>query len=296
MRNARLYSIIILIGLFGSLGLQADVMLLWPDGAPGATGNGERDIPKLTLSFPAEGEGNGAAVVICPGGSYAWLSMDVEGSEIAQWFNSIGVTAAVLKYRLPGLGYPHPAPMRDVQHALQTLRANSEEWGLDPERIGVLGSSAGGHLAATAATHFLAADPQAADPVSRVSSRPNFALLLYPVVSMHEGVSHMPSRNRLIGEDADAALIDLMSADLQVSAETPPSFLIHADDDKVVPPENSVQFYLALRAAGVPAALHIFNKGGHGFRLRTDGVVTDHARSWPALAEAWLRQLGMLDR
>ncbi len=229
---------------------------------------------------------NGGAVVICPGGGYQVLAMGHEGHAVAKWFNSMGYTAAVLKYRLPSKGYRHPAPMQDVQYAIQTMRAKSAEWHLNPEKIGVFGSSAGGHLASTAATHFLAGDSTAEDPVLRVSSRPDFLVMLYPVISMDTAITHGGSRVSLIGPEPSKELVELMSNELQVTPETPPTFIIHADDDKVVRAENSVRFYLALREAGVPAELHIFKTGGHGFGFVDHRTLPVH--QWPDLLKDWL--------
>lgn len=222
--------------------LQAEEMPLWPEGAPGALGSKATDIPTLTVTFPEEGLANGGAVVICPGGGYHGLAVNHEGHAVAKWFNSIGYTAAVLKYRLPSQGYPHPAPMQDVQYAIQTLRSKSELWHLNPEKIGVFGSSAGGHLASTAATHFLNADPDAVDPVKRFSSRPDFLMMLYPVISMDMKITHRGSRINLIGKHPSEELVELMSNDRQVTTETAPSFIVHADNDTGVVPENSIRF------------------------------------------------------
>lgn len=267
--------------------LSSEEIVLWPDGAPGAKGTTEADVPILEVSFPADGAGNGAAVVICPGGSYRHLVMGHEGRSIAAWFNTLGVTAAVLKYRVPAEGYPHPAPMQDVQRAIQTMRSKSSDWHLDPERVGVLGCSAGGHLASTAATHILRGDPGASDPIQRFSSRPDFLVLLYPVISMDVAVTHRASRENLIGTSPTPELVEEMSNELQVTSETPPTFFVLADDDTAVKAENSLRFYLALRQARVPAELHVFKAGGHGFGYRKDRSLPVHA--WPDLLEDWLQ-------
>ncbi len=278
--------ILLLLSFFMTSIIYADTFPVWLEGAPGALGSEETDIPTLTVTFPEAGTANGGAVVICPGGGYSGLAMNHEGHAIAKWFNSQGYAAAVLKYRLPAKGYPHPAPMQDVQHAIQTLRARAEEWQLDPERIGVFGSSAGGHLAATAATHFLAADSDAVDPVVQVSSRPDFLVMLYPVVSMDAAITHNGSRNNLLGKEPSRDLVELMSNELQVTSETPPTFIVHADDDGGVKAENSIRFYLALRANGVPAELHIFKQGGHGFGFQNQRTLPAH--HWPDLLGDWL--------
>ncbi|WPJ96930.1 alpha/beta hydrolase [Coraliomargarita algicola] len=272
--------------LMMSLSLTAQTIELWPEGALNTEGMAEDDVPTLELTFPAEGTANGAAVVICPGGSYRHLVMGHEGRSIAQWFNSIGVTAAVLKYRIPAEGHPHPAPMEDVQRALQIMRSNSENWDLDPSKVGVLGCSAGGHLASTAATHFIDADPTTADPVARVSSRPDFLVLLYPVISMQRAITHSLSRQNLIGKNPSSEFVDLLSNELQVDSETPPTFIVAADNDTAVKAENSVRFYLALRQANVPAELHLYKEGGHGFGFRKQRTLPVH--HWPDLLQDWL--------
>ncbi|MGE9296058.1 MAG: alpha/beta hydrolase [Puniceicoccales bacterium] len=271
--------------------LSAETIPLWPEGAPGALGDEPDDIPTLAITFPAEGTAHGGAVVICPGGGYQGLAMNHEGHAVAKWFNSIGYTAAVLQYRLPSKGYPHPAPMEDVQHAIQTLRSRSSEWGVDPDKVGVFGSSAGGHLASTAATHVLPADPDSSDPIKQVTSRPDFLVMLYPVISMNEEIAHKGSRRHLMGGSPTAELDELLSNDKQVTSDTPPTFIVHADDDRGVLPENSILFYLALREAKVPAELHIFKSGGHGFGIKDKAYrpVDD----WPRLLEDWLKAEGM---
>ena len=277
---------LLLLCFFSSL-LTAETFPLWPQGAPGALGSEATDIPTLTVTFPEKGTGNGAAVVICPGGGYRVLSMDNEGHDVAKWFNQQGYTAAVLKYRLPVNGYRHPVPMQDVQYALQTLRARSEAWQLNPEMIGVFGSSAGGHLAATAATHFLVGDPDAADPILKVSSRPDFLVMLYPVISMDASITHYGSKNSLLGMKPSSELVESMSNELQVTAETPPTFIVLTDNDTVVKAENSVRFYLALREVQVPAEMHIFKEGGHGVGMRKKSGLP--IIQWPNLLNDWLQ-------
>jgi acetyl esterase/lipase len=268
------------------------VLRLWPQGAPDAKGDRPEDKPQITVWRPAEDKAVGAAMVVCPGGGYGHLAIDHEGEQIAEWLNSIGVTAAVLEYRHRAKGYGHPAPMQDVQRAIRTVRANAEVWGVDPQRVGVLGFSAGGHLASTAATHFDAGTVNSEDPVERQSCRPDFAILCYPVIAFNEPYTHKGSQRNLLGEEASEALIASLSSEKQVTSETPPTFLWHTSEDIAVPPENSVQFYLALRRAEVPAELHIFEHGRHGVGLGKDlpGV-----SMWPKLCEAWLRGRGMFD-
>jgi acetyl esterase/lipase len=216
------------------------------------------------------------------------LAADHEGRQVAEWLNSFGVSAFVLQYRLAPR-YGHPAPLQDARRAIRTLRASAAEWGLDPTRIGILGFSAGGHLAATAGTQFEEGRPDAADAVERVSSRPDFMILVYPVISLVEPFTHRGSSESLLGQDADSALLRSMSADQRVTTATPPSFLVHTTEDRGVPPENSLAFFAALRRAGVQAELHVFAKGDHGLGL---GPAGSGLAAWPALCETWMDALG----
>ena len=209
---------------------------------------------------------------------------------MAEWLNGFGVSAFVLQYRL-GPRYRHPAPLQDARRALRLVRAGAAEWGLDPARIGILGFSAGGHLASTAATQFEAGRADAADPAERVSSRPDFAILLYPVISMRDPMAHVGSRRNLLGDPPDPVLIDLLSTDGQVTAQTPPAFLFHTADDGGVPVENSILFFRALRAAGVPAEMHVFEHGRHGVGLAPNDPVLSQ---WPQLCERWMSARGLL--
>lgn len=259
---------------------------LWPQGAPGALGKEPADIPTLTPYLPPPEKATGAAFVICPGGGYGHLA-DHEGRPVAEWLNALGVTAFVLKYRL-GPRYHHPAPMQDAARALRTVRARAGEWKIQPERIGILGFSAGGHLASTAGTHFDAGQPGAADPVERVSSQPNLMILIYPVITMR-GQGHSGSRRNLLGPEPKSELVALLSNDEQVTKETPPTFLIHTVADTGVPVENSLMFAAALRKAGVPYEMHIYERGAHGFGLGTKDPIL---ASWPRRAADWLRLHG----
>jgi acetyl esterase/lipase len=229
-------------------------------------------------------------VVVCPGGGYGGLAMDHEGKQIADWLNSLGVAAFVLKYRL-GPRYHHPAPLQDAQRALRTVRSNAQAFGIRPDRIGIWGFSAGGHLSATAGTHFDAGDLNAVDPIERVSSRPDFLILAYPVISFTAEYSHRGSRKNLLGDAPDPALVENLSNEKQVTPQTPPTFLLHTDEDSGVPPENSVAFYLALRKAGVPAELHIYQRGQHGVGLALNDPILS---SWPGRLADWMRVRGLL--
>jgi acetyl esterase/lipase len=217
--------------------------------------------------------------------------MDKEGEQVAAWLNSLGVTAFVLKYRL-GPSYHHPIELGDAQRAIRTVRFRAAEYRVDPARIGIMGFSAGGHLASTAGTHFDAGIPGAADPIDRIGSRPDFLVLCYPVISLHDPYAHVGSRVMLLGNAPDPTLVDNLSNESQVTAETPPTFLFHTANDRTVPVENSVNFFLALRKAGVPAEMHIYESGPHGVGLAaTDATLS----SWPARLEAWLRSRGLLN-
>ncbi|MBX2852856.1 MAG: alpha/beta hydrolase [Phycisphaeraceae bacterium] len=246
--------------------------------------------------YHAKGENRtGAAVVICPGGGYGMLAYDHEGHEIARWLNDNGITGVILRYRM--FPYRHPVPMMDVQRALQTVRASAEKWALDADRIGVLGFSAGGHLASTAATHFAKADTKSADPVERVSSRPNFAVLVYPVVTMR-GWTHGGSKRNLLGKEPSDELVALMSNEEQVDANTPPTFLVHSKDDKAVPIKNSEAFLAALNKHNVPGELMVFEAGGHGYGLgrgRNDADKTHETDAWPRRCIEWFGEQGVLD-
>jgi acetyl esterase/lipase len=280
------------VNLFSVLA-QADeaaskVMELWPSGAPGAVGTEDSDKPTLTVFLPPEGKSNGAAMVICPGGGYGHLAEGHEGRDVGAWLNSHGVTAFMLKYRLAPK-YQHPAPLQDAQRAIRTIRARSAEWKVDPQRIGILGFSAGGHLASTAGTHFDAGDPAAQDPIDRVSCRPDLLILCYPVITMTSPYTHGGSRNNLLGKTPDPKLLESLSNEKQVTRETPPTFLFHTSADTAVPPENSVLFYMALRAQGVPAELHIYERGHHGIGLAAKDPVLS---TWPARCAAWMEMRG----
>jgi acetyl esterase/lipase len=270
---------------------KPQAMLLWPNGAPGAVGNEDKDKPTLTVYLPPADKANGAAVVVCPGGGYGFLAMDHEGKQIAEWLNSLGVAAFVLKYRIAPR-YHHPAPLQDAQRAIRTVRANAKKWNLDPKRIGIWGFSAGGHLASTAGTHFDNGHP-AEDPVEEASCRPDFLILAYPVISMEPFITHMGSRVNLIGKNPDAKLVEELSNEKQVTKETPPTFLFHTTTDSAVLPENSVLFYMALHQAKVPAELHIYEKGPHGVGLAPKDPVLS---TWKDRLAVWMKQRGILSR
>jgi len=265
--------------------------LLWTDGAPGALGTEDGDKPSLTAYQAPPDKRTGTGVIICPGGSYRALAVDHEGLQVARWLNSLGVTAFVLRYRL-GPRYHHPVELGDAQRAIRTVRSRAAEYALRPDRIGVMGFSAGGHLAATTGTHFDAGQAGSADPIERAGSRPDFLVLCYPVISFTTPYTHRGSLQNLLGDNPDPKLVESLSNELQVTAQTPPAFLFHTTTDATVPPENSVLFYLALRRAGVAAELHVYERGQHGLGLAPADPVLS---SWPARLADWLRVHGWLD-
>jgi acetyl esterase/lipase len=265
-------------------------MELWPPDSAAIVGEEEHDRPTITLYKPERP--NGCAVVVCPGGGYGTLAVDHEGKQIGEWYNEFGVTAFVLRYRIAP-NYSHPTPMLDVQRAIRTVRAKAEEFGVDPERVGVMGFSAGGHLASTAATHFDEGDTSADDPIDRVSCRPDFAVLCYPVITFTQDFMHRGSRNNLLGKDPEEELVKLLSNELQVTENTPPTFLFHTWEDKAVPPQNSLVFFLAMKEKGVPGELHIYEKGRHGVGLAKNIPGT---QNWPRQLRDWLAGRGLLTK
>ena len=270
---------------------EPDTIPLWPQGAPEAKGQAPQDQPTL-IRYPAPKEtATGAAVVVCPGGGYSTLAMDHEGHQIAQWLNSFGVSAYIVTYRVGKNGYQHPIPMNDGKRAIRTVRARANDWEVDPNRIGVLGFSAGGHLASTLGTHFDAGNTQATDPIDQASSRPDFMVLLYPVITFTEDYQHAGSRRNLLGEDADPTLVASLSNETQVKDNTPPTFLVHTSEDTGVPPQNSIYFYLALHEKGIPVELHIYEKGRHGLGMGSRGSAF---ASWPERCEEWMQGQGLL--
>lgn len=269
-----------------------DTLLLWSNGAPGALGRTSADIPKLAVCLAPAEKANGTAIVVCPGGGYGHLAIDHEGKQIAEWLNQNGIHAFVLSYRIAPR-YHYPAPLLDAQRALRLVRSRAVQWHINPDRIGIIGFSAGGHLASSAGTHVLPGRGDAADEIERYSSRPDFMVLMYPVITMHPPVTHMGSRRNLIGDKPDSALVTLMCNEEQVTKTTPPAFIIHTTTDAVVPVENALLFYQALRKANVAAELHIFRDGPHGFGL---GRQYPLLKNWPDLCLTWLSGLNLLQR
>lgn len=286
---------ITLIALAGSFSLFGQTAFpLWPDGAPGAVGQEEKDIPTLTPYLPAPDKATGAAIVICPGGGYGGLA-NHEGKDYALWLNEHGIAGFVLKYRLGPSGYRHPAMLQDAARAVRTVRARAAEWKIDGQRIGIMGSSAGGHLASTLVTQFEDGKPNAEDRVERESSRPNLGILCYPVITMGEEFTHKGSRFNLLGQDPAPELIEKLSSELQVKKNTPRCFIWHTYEDQAVPVENALLFAGALRKAGVPFALHIYQKGRHGIGLgKTSG--SEELHLWTQDCLLWLGEQGFTKR
>jgi len=274
---------------------QTEVVPLWPEGVPNARANpgperldGERisnvSQPTLTVYPAAYDRSARTAVIICPGGGYEILSFTHEGRQYAQWLSTLGVTAFVLKYRLSDYG--HPAPLQDVLRAIRTVRAHAAQYGVDPDRIGIMGSSAGGHLAASAETLYDHPAGRTGAAIDAVSARPDFAMLMYPVITITQPSTHQGSRHALLGDAPSPALAQLLSPEQQVNAHTPPTLLVHSQDDPVVPVENSILFFQALTRAHVPAEMYLFEHGSHGMGMSLGmGTVSD----WPRRAEEWLR-------
>jgi acetyl esterase/lipase len=269
---------------------DGQIIPLWQGPAPGALGTQDSDIPAITVFLPRTMATNTPAVIVCPGGGYVNLASNHEGRQVASYLNSLGIAAFVLRSRL-GPRYHHPVELSDAQRAIRMLRAHASEWRIDPTRIGIMGFSAGGHLAMTASTLFDAGDPNARDPIDRPGSRPDFTVLGYPVISMTEPWTHQGSKNNLLGANPDPELVKKLSGELAVTKQTPPAFLFHTNADTAVPAENSVYYYLGLRKAGVSAEMHIFENGPHGVGLAND----DRALSeWSKLLANWLRGRGVV--
>jgi len=310
----RLLTLMPLVGLlprFAAAATSPTVLPLWPEGVPAAVradapaARGEIgperveaggrianvSQPTLTVVPPAVDRPNGSAVVLCPGGGYSILSTNREGLQYAAWLSGLGITTFILKSRLQEWG--HPAPLQDVLRALRLVRSRAAEFGVDPQRIGVMGSSAGGHLAASASTLFDHADGRTGAALDTVSARPDFTVLVYPVITMTDPAAHAGSRRALLGTDPGPALLALTSLEQQVTPASPPTVLLHTQGDKTVPVQNSILYYQALTRAGVPAELYLFEQGGHGIGMR-DGL--GNASAWPRRVEDWLRQRGLLGK
>jgi acetyl esterase/lipase len=263
---------------------------LWDGDAPGAVGQAEQDIPTAIVYLPENATQATGAIVILPGGGYGHLAMDHEGHQIAQWANKLGLAGVIVSYRHRSRGYGHPAPMLDAQRAIRLTRQRASAWNIDPNKVGVLGFSAGGHLTTTVLTHFDAGQSTAADPVDQLSCRPDFGVVCYAVVALGESFTHKGSQKNLLGDNASPELIQSLSNEKQVSERTPPCFVWHTQEDTAVPVQNSLAFYSALVQAKVPAELHVFPAGKHGIGL---GASVPGASQWPALCHAWLKRLNV---
>jgi acetyl esterase/lipase len=264
---------------------DGQVIPLWSGAAPGAQGADDKDIPTITAYLPQTTPQGMSAVIICPGGGYQDLAMDHEGRQVANFLNSQGVMAFVLKYRL-GPKYHHPVELGDAQRAIRLLRSHAAEWSIAADRIGIVGFSAGGHLAMSASTIFDAGEPGSNDAVERVSSRPDFSVLGYPVISLVEPWTHQGSKNNLLGANPDPELARRLSGEQAVTRDTPPTFIFQTNADVVVPAENATYYFLALRKAGVPVELHVFERGPHGVGLAMDDPALSE---WSRLLTNWLR-------
>ncbi|MDB5009212.1 MAG: Acetyl esterase/lipase, partial [Mucilaginibacter sp.] len=282
---------------------DAKPIILYPEGVPNAkkapADYAEKTVdervsmvtdPTLTPFFPEKGKANGTAVIICPGGGYARLAINKEGYSVAKEFNKIGVTAFVLKYRLPSdaiMKDKSIGPLQDAQAAILMVRTHAAEWGINPSKVGITGFSAGGHLASTAGTHF---DKAVVENKANISLRPDFMILMYPVITFGQ-MAHQGSKESLVGKDAPSALIELYSNEKQVTATTPPTFIVQAEDDTTVPVQNSLMFYEALLKANIPAEMHIYPAGGHGFGLNN----TKSKERWFDWCKGWMDTNGLLN-
>ncbi len=273
-----------------SYAVGPEPVLLWPQGAPRAIGKEDIDRPSLRIYLPTQETATGAGVVICPGGGYVILAADHEGHQMAKWFQSHGIAAFVLQYRL-GPRYRHPAPLEDAQRAMRYVRTNAEKLRVSPARIGIMGFSAGGHLASTVATHFDKGQAESQDPIDQSSCRPDFVILAYPVISLVEDFAHKGSRKYLLGEDPDKKLVERLSNERQVTAQTPPAFLFHTVEDSSVPVQNSLAFFQSCLKAGVPAELHVYPEGPHGIGMASGAPVIS---SWKERLLGWMKTSGFL--
>jgi acetyl esterase/lipase len=284
---------------------QPTVIKLWPQGVPNSIANSHyeerivkswgRDCyanitdPEIQIYPAPKAKATGTAVVICPGGGYVRIAYTHEGNDVAAWFNEHGITAVILKYRLPSdsiMKDPSIGPLQDAQQAIRMVRRRASEWNIDPDKIGIMGFSAGGHLASTLSTHF---NDEVYETNDTTSSRPDFSILIYPVISMINLVTHMGSRINLLGENPDTSTIVRFSNELQVTKETPPTFLVHSENDGAVPVSNSVNYFYALQKNNIPAELHIYQTGGHGYGLGIGGSTENH---WPEACLNWLKANG----
>lgn len=294
---------ILFIALFaGSIIAQDKVIDLWPNGAPsdnGLTGPEEDmgnnrianiSVPQMYVYMPSKEMNTGAAVILFPGGGYRREAMSHEGYEVAEWLKSKGITGIVLKYRLPN-GHPE-IPREDANRAVRVVRQHAKEWGINPAKVGIGGSSAGGHLASDAGTRFDLGNPDASDPVEVFSSRPDFLLLLYPLIYFKDGKINPGIGNLYFGGDISWDNVKKYSTELNVTAKTPPAFFVLADNDKTVHPSHSIEFYSAMKKFNIPAEIHIFQEGGHGFGITKQGLPSDE---WPDMFFNWLKAIKIVE-
>lgn len=291
-----------------STSLCQEILTLWPDEIPNSQDSDQTETieqdditwieqvnePTLEVFLPPKGNATGQAVVICPGGGYRGVAYDIEGTEIAKFLNTKGIAGFVLKYRMPGaesVEVRNEAPLQDAKRALRTVRANAEKWNVSENKIGVMGFSAGGHLASTLGTHFNHEDTfEPLNHIDSISARPDFMILVYPVITMKDPHTHQGSKNNLLGENPDEEIVEYYSNETQITPDTPPTFLIHATDDDAVPVENSLLFYQALKDNNIPAEMHIYPEGGHGFNL---GLGRGHLEGWTDRLYDWLRYVDL---
>lgn len=299
MKKLSLFALLLLIV---NISYGQNLIELWPDEIPNSRESDETEIiekndftwienvqvPTLEVFLPPKGIATGQAVVICPGGGYWGVAYDIEGTEIAKFLNTKGIAGFVLKYRMPGAGSVvarNEAPLQDAKRAIRMVRANAEKWNLSEDKIGVMGFSAGGHLASTLGTHYNSEDNFEKDSTDSFSAKPDFMVLVYPVITMKEPYVHQGSRNNLLGENPDEEMIEYYSNETQITEDTPPTFLVHATDDDGVPVENSLMFFQALKENGVSAEMHIYPEGGHGFNL---AIGRGHLQGWTGRLYDWL--------
>ncbi len=267
---------------------EPKTLRLWDGAAPGALGTEEKDVPTAMVYLPDGQTSPTGAIVIFPGGGYGGLAMDHEGHQIAQWANDMGLAGIIVSYRHRGRGYGHPAPMLDAQRAIRLTRARAADWNIDPHKVGVLGFSAGGHLTTTVLTHFDAGQADSADPIEQQSCRPDFGVVCYAVIALGESYTHIGSMKNLLGDNPALELVRSLSNEKQVTPQTPPCFVWHTSEDKVVPAENSLAFFSALTNSEVLSELHVFPLGRHGIGLAADFPGADQ---WPTLCQHWLQRL-----
>ncbi len=295
------FGLVLLGWLLASVAFAQQEIPLWPAGHAanhGASAASSEPVPDRIvihhqpsmLVYLPKHDATGAAVMICPGGGYGRLAMDHEGWQVAEWFNDRGIAAFVLKYRCGGGKNGHPAPLNDAVRGMKLIRSLAGDWNIEPEKVGVIGFSAGGHLASSVSTLVDEGDAGSSDPIARLSSRPAFSVLIYPVITMQQDATHSGSRRNLLGASPDDAMVEKLSTDRQVSALTPPTFIAHASDDKGVLPENAIRYYRALIEHDVPAELHLYERGGHGFGMRT---LENKVNDWLGDLDAWLRVHGL---